>query len=87
VDGVQDKSRLDGILADANKLLSKDDEKLLQTDHGVMIGKQEQGGKEWSTAPLKTVDCESGYTNFQIIDRANNERMLHMMEQPKVKGQ
>jgi hypothetical protein len=58
VKGVQDKSRLDGILADANKLLSNDDYKLLQTVRGVVIGRREQNGKDWSIVPLRTVDCE-----------------------------
>jgi hypothetical protein len=87
VDGVKDKSRLDGIIADANKILSKDDEKLLQTDQGVVIGKLEQGGKDWSTTPLKPLDCESEHGNFQLIDRANEKQMLHMLDKSKVKGQ
>jgi hypothetical protein len=58
VDGVDDKSRLNGILADANTLLSKDDEKLLQTNQGVILGKQNPENKIWSVTPLKPINCD-----------------------------
>ncbi len=83
IDGVKDRSRLDGILADANKLLSKDDEKLVQTDKGVVLGKQDQDTKDWFTVPMKIIDCESEHNSFQLIDRANNERTLHTLDQKK----
>jgi len=38
--GTADKSRLDAILADANKLLRRDGAKLLHTDEGLILGKR-----------------------------------------------